>query len=226
MHRNGLELRVWRTAVLVLMGALALAAALPSRAADLSKLDLSGDWYVLIVYKDSRSEDKTLVHIKDMAWSVQQEPAKMTVAEYPYVVFDEGSEELRKAAMRGHKTWEPEGLVLDTLREHVDVSERAKRSKTLTGDMASGMKSGEGPKATGKTVDFSRNWDVTWAPAKVQIQIVDSMGGSSMLGEMEEASVYLITDQPSPGELTGTWSEGEKSGSLRMIRAKEHRVVK
>jgi hypothetical protein len=43
---------------------------------------------------------------------------------------------------------------------------------------------------------------------------------------MEEASVFVITDQPSPGELTGTWSEGEKSGSLRMIRAKEHRVVK
>jgi len=224
MHRIGLELRVWRTAVLV--GALAVAAALPSRAADLSKLDLSGDWYVLILYKDTRSEDKALVHLKDMAWSVQQEPAKMAVAEYPYVIFDEGSEEIRKAAMRKHTAWEPEGLVLDTLREHVDVSERAKRSKTLSGDTASGMKSGGGPKATGKTVDFSRNWDVTWAPAKVQIQIVDSLGGSSMLGELEEASVYLITDQPSPGELTGTWSEGEKSGSLRMIRAKEHRVVK
>lgn len=220
MHRIGLELRVW----LILWAALLCAA--PARAADLSKLDLSGDWYVLILYKDSRSEDKTLVHLKDMAWSIQQEPGKMTVAEYPYVVFDEGSEEIRRAAMRKHTGWQPEGMVLDTLREHVDVSDRAKRSKTLSGDVASGMKSAGGAKATGKSVDFSRNWDVSWAPAKVQIQIVDSLGGSSMLGEMEEASVFAITDQPSAGELTGTWSEGEKSGSLRMIRAKEHRVVK
>ena len=199
----------------------------PAAAADLSKLDLSGDWYVLILYKDARSEDKNLVHLKDMAWNVQQDAGKMTVTEFPYVVFDEGSEEIRKAAMRKHESWQPEGLVLDTLREHVDVSERAKRSKTLTGDVASGMKSESGGgKGGGKTVDFSRNWDVTWAPAKVQIQIVDSLGGSSMLGEMEEASVFSITGEPAPGELTGTWSEGEKSGSLRMIRAKEHRVVK
>lgn len=214
------HLRVWLAVLLV------CAAALPARAADLSKLDLTGDWYVHIIYKDARSEDKTLVHLKDMAWSIQQEPAKMVVAEYPYVVFDEGSEEIRKAAMRSHKAWAPEGMVLDTLREHLDVSERAKRSKTLTGDVASGMKSGGGAKATGKNVDFSRNWDVTWSPAKIQIQIVDSLGGSALLGEMEEASTFLITDQPAPGELTGTWSEGEKSGSLRMIRSKEHRVVK
>ena len=202
--------------------------AAPAAAADLAKLDLSGDWYVLILYKDARSEDKSLVHIKDMAWSVQQEPGKMTVTEFPYVVFDEGSEEIRKAAMRKHESWQPEGLVLDTLKEHVDVSERAKRSKTLTGDFASGMKSESGGgKGGGKTVDFSRNWDVTWAPAKVQIQIVDSLGGgNSMLGDMSEASVFQITEQPAAGELTGTWTEGEKSGSLRMIRAKEHRVVK
>ena len=199
----------------------------PAAAADLSKLDLSGDWYVLILYKDARSEDKTLVHLKDLAWNVQQDAGKMTVTEFPYVVFDEGSEEIRKAAMRKHESWQPEGLVLDTLKEHVDVSERAKRSKTLTGDLASGMKSdSSGGKGGGKTVDFSRNWDVTWAPAKVQIQIVDSLGGNSMLGDMSEASVFLITEQPAAGELTGTWTEGEKSGSLRMIRAKEHRVVK
>jgi hypothetical protein len=221
MHRIGLELRIWVSALLLCL------AAAPARAADLSKLDLSGDWYVLLLYKDSRSEDKALVHLKDMAWSIQQESGKMTVAEYPYVVFDEGSEEIRRAAMRMHTEWKPEGLVLDTLREHVDVSERAKRTKTLTGDFASGMKSAGGGGGTAKTVDFSRNWDVTWSPAKVQVQIVDSLGGgTSMLGEMEEASVFAITDQPSPGELTGTWSEGEKSGSLRMIRAKEHRVVK
>src|SRR5574338_1166635 len=147
--------------------------AFPAAAADLSKLDLSGDWYVLILYKASRSEDKSLVHLKDMAWSIQQTPDKMTVTEFPYVIFDEGSEEIRRAAMRKHTSWQPEGLVLDTLREHVDVAERAKRSKTLSGSFASGMKSeSAASKGGAKTLDFTRNWDITWAPAKIEIKIV------------------------------------------------------
>jgi hypothetical protein len=47
-----------------------------------------------------------------------------------------------------------------------------------------------------------------------------------MLGGMEEASVFEIKERPSAGELRGTWSEGEKAGSLRMIRSKERRVLK
>jgi hypothetical protein len=198
-----------------------------ARAEDLAKLDLTGEWYVLIHYKDASSEDKSLTNFKDFAWSIQQEPGKLSVEEFPYVLFDEGTEEVRRAAMRGHTPWQPEGVVLDHLREHVDVSSRAARKKELSGDFAAGMKSDAagGPK-TGN-MNFTRNWQVTWAPAQVRVQIVDSLGGGgAMLGDMEEASVYLITARPSPDELTGTWSEGDKSGSLRLIRAKERRVVK
>jgi hypothetical protein len=61
----------------------------------------------------------------------------------------------------------------------------------------------------------------------VTVRIVDSLsGGSAMLGGMEEASVYEIKERPSAGELRGTWSEADKSGSLRMIRSKERRVLK
>jgi hypothetical protein len=198
-----------------------------ARAADLSKLDLSGEWYVLIHYKDASSEDKSLTQFKDFAWSIAQTADKLSVDEYPYVLFDAGSEEVRRVAMRAHTPWQPEGLVLDELRNHVDVSTRAMRKKELTGDVAKGMKSAEA-KASGKgTMSFSRNWDVTWSPSKVRIHIVDSLsGGNALLGEMEEAAIFEITDQPSNDELVGTWSEGEKSGSLRLIRAKERRVVK
>ena len=130
--------------------------------------------------------------------------------------------------MRGHKPWQPEGLVLDTLLEHVDVSTRAMRSKLLEGSTAEGMKS-EAPDEAGggKTMSFVRSWDVSWAPAVVTIRIVDSLsGGSAMLGGMEEASVYEIKERPSAGELRGSWSEGDRAGSLRMIRAKERRVLK
>jgi len=210
----------------LLVTAVFLAAQL-ARAGDLSKLDLTGEWYVLVTYKDTRSENKDLIHFKDYGWSIQQEPSRLIVEEFPYVLFDEGTEGVRKAAMRGHTGWAPEGVILDNLREHVDVSSRAARKKQLSGDLASGMKSGADVGAKTGNMSFSRNWEVTWSPAKVRIQILDSLGGgNAMLGDMEEASVYEVTAQPSPGELTGTWAEGDKSGTLRLIRAKERRVVK
>jgi hypothetical protein len=215
-----------RVGLLLLVTSLFLGARLAG-AADLSKLDLTGEWYVLITYKDSRSEDKALVHFKDAGWSIKQEPARLVVEEFPYVVFDEGTEEVRKAAMRGHTGWQPEGVILGNLKEHLDVSSRAARKKQLSGDVAAGMKSGADSGAKTGNMNFTRNWEVTWAPAKVRIQIVDSLGGGgAMLGDMEEAAVYEVTAQPAPDELTGTWVEGEKSGTLRMIRSRERRVVK
>ena len=199
-----------------------------TRADDLSNLDLSGEWYVLLHYKDASSEDKSLTKFKDFAWSIRQSPEKLEIDEYPYVIFDEGSEAIRRAAMRGHKPWQPEGLVLDGVKEHVDVSTRAMRSKELTGTTAAGMKSAQptGAGAAG-TMSFVRNWDITWSPALVKISILDSLsGGNAALGDMEEASVFEIAERPSPDELRGSWSEGDKSGSLRMIRAKERRVLK
>jgi len=199
-----------------------------ARADDLSNLDLSGAWYMLIHYKDAKSEDKSLTKFKDFAWSIRQQADKLALDEYPYVLFDEGTEEIRRADMRGHKPWQPEGLVLDALLQHVDVSTRAMRSKELEGSTKSGMKSSApGESSGGGTMNFVRNWDMTWSPTLVRISIVDSLsGGSSILSGMEEASVFEITERPSEGELRGTWSEGDKSGSLRMIRAKELRVLK
>jgi len=217
MHRIGLALAA---PLLLLVASLA-------GAEDLSKLDLTGEWYVLVHYKDASTEDKSITHFKDYGWSIKQDPKSMNVEEFPYVVFDEGTEEIRKVAMRGTTAWKPEGAVLDALKEHMDVSSRAARKKSLTGDLASGMKSAAAGPAKSGTMDFSRDWQVAWAPAGVKITITDSLGGgNAALGEMEEASVYEIKEHPSPDELTGTWSEGDKSGTLRMIRAKERRVVK
>jgi hypothetical protein len=214
--------------LIVLTACALLAGPRISLAEDLSKLDLTGEWYVLLHYKDARSEDKSITKFKDFAWSIRQAPAKLEIAEYPYVLFDEGTEEIRRADMRGHKPWQPEGLVLDALLEHVDVSTRAMREKVLEGSTESGMKSEAPEESSGAgTMNFVRNWEVTWSPALVRVTIVDSLsGGSAMLGGMEEASVFEIKERPSAGELRGTWSEGDKSGSLRMIRAKERRVLK
>jgi hypothetical protein len=207
--------------------ALWLAGAPRAGAEDLSKLDLTGEWYVLVHYKDASSEDKSITNFKDLGWSIKQDAKGLEVEEFPYVMFDEGTEEVRRVAMRGHTPWQPEGVVLDVLKQHLDVSSRAARKKSLSGDVASGMKSGASGPAKSGTMNFTRDWQVTWAPAEVKIRITDSLGGgNAMLGEMEEASVYLIQARPAADELTGTWTEGDKSGTLRMIRAKERRVVK
>jgi hypothetical protein len=214
--------------LIVLTGCALLAAPRLALAEDLSNLDLNGEWYVLIHYKDASSEDKSITKFKDFAWSIRQQPASLELDEYPYVLFDEGSEEIRRADMRGHKPWQPEGLVLDALREHVDVSTRAMRSKKLDGSTKTGMKSlPPAGSSGGATMNFVRNWDMTWSPTLVRISIVDSLsGGSAILGGMEEASVFEIKERPSADELRGSWSEDDKSGSLRMIRAKERRVLK
>jgi hypothetical protein len=212
---------------LVLAAALWLAGAPRAGADDLSKLDLTGEWYVLVHYKDASSEDKSITNFKDFGWSMKQDAKSLDVEEFPYVLFDEGTEEVRRAAMRGHTPWQPEGTVLDVLKQHLDVSSRAARKKSLAGDTASGMKSGASGPAKSGTMNFTRDWQVSWAPAEVKIKVTDSLGGgNAMLGEMEEASIYTIQKQPAPDELTGTWTEGDKSGTLRMIRAKERRVVK
>jgi hypothetical protein len=219
MHSYGL---------ILLTACVSLAAARLAPAEDLSNLDLSGEWYVLIHYKDASSEDKSITKFKDFAWSIRQQPAKLELDEYPYVLFDEGTEEIRRADMRGHKPWQPEGLVLDALLQHVDVSTRAMRSKALEGSTKAGMKSLAPAGSSGSgTMNFVRNWDVTWSPTLVRVSVVDSLsGGSTLLGGMEEASVFEIKERPSADELRGSWSEGDKSGSLRMIRAKERRVLK
>jgi hypothetical protein len=198
------------------------------RADDLSELELSGDWYVLLHFKDAKSEDKSLVKFKDFAWSIQQDPERIVWTEYPYVIFDEGTEVTRRYKMRAHEPWEPEGLVLGLLQKHLDVSSRAERSKTLKGSCAAGFRS---PPAIGsgggaRTLTFTRDWSLAFAADKVSVRIVDSLGGSDLLGEMQEATLYEITQRVSDGELRGTYAEGTKSGRLRMIRSKERRVVK
>ena len=115
-----------------------LAARSLAQAEDLAKLDLTGEWYVLLHYKDANSEDKSITKFKDFAWSIRQSPAKLEIDEYPYVLFDEGTEEIRRADMRGHKPWQPEGLVLDALlrarrrldaRDALEDARRAARTR-------------------------------------------------------------------------------------------------
>ena len=52
---------------------------------DLAGVALSGDWYVLIHYKDDDSVDKSITKFRDLVWSIEQTSNTMTWEEYPYV---------------------------------------------------------------------------------------------------------------------------------------------
>jgi hypothetical protein len=76
------------------------------------------------------------------------------------------------------------------------------------------------------TMSFTRNWDVGFKPDKISIVIVDSLSGATGLGGIEESTTFEVTQRVSPGELRGTYEEGTKRGTFRMVRSAERRVVK
>jgi hypothetical protein len=213
-----------------LVGAVALLALLLGAgsvcAADLSSIDLSGDWYVLIHYKDDRSEDKTITKFKDFAWSVDQGPKKIIWSTYPYVLFNEDLEGVRREAMRRHLPWEPTAGLWDRIRSRIGVSSRAASKKTLRGSPADGFESLP-PMGAGaaNVMTFSVDWNVSFAPEKVRIQITDSLSGGAGLGGMEDSTVYEITEQVSDDEFHGSYAESTKHGTFRMVKSKKREVL-
>jgi hypothetical protein len=194
---------------------------------DLSNADLSGDWYVLIHYKDDRSEDKSIVKFKDFAWSIQQREKTITWEHYPYVVFDDETELVRRAAMTKHQNWEPDAALWEKIRASLEVSSRAADRKRLTGSTNEGFKS-LAPIATGglNTMSFTRNWDVSFKPQNVRIVITDALSGGAGLSGMEESILYEIREKVSDDEYRGFWDGNTKRGPFRMVRSAERKVVK
>ena len=196
--------------------------------ADLSKLDLSGDWYVLIHYKSDRSEDRSITKFKDLAWTIEQSPNTLTWEEYPYVMFDENTELIRRHAMVEHLPWEPEDSVLSGLRSQVDVSSRAMKRKRMKGSFEKGFRSLPPLMSGGlNMMTFTRTWTVVFAPEKVRVQVVDSLASDSeAIGEIEGATVFEITEKVDDDEYRGRYSADSRRGTFRMLRSSERRVVK
>ncbi len=193
---------------------------------DFRKLDLSGEWYVLIHYKDQRSEDESITKFKDFAWSIRQTPGLLVWESYPYVLFSDELELIRRHAMIEHLPWEPDESVWKQIRDTLDVSARAVTRKRLRGSVPEGFKS-KPPRAGGLgTLTFSRDWDASFSEAEIRIQVIDSLSGTQGLAGMEEATVFEIREQVAPDELRGRWQEGSRRGTLRMVRARQRRVVK
>jgi hypothetical protein len=198
----------------------------PASGKDLSEIDLSGAWYVLIHYKDDDSVDKSITKFKDHVWSIEQTENTMTCEEYPFVVFSTDTELYRRAAMEKHLPWEPDESGWASVRESVEVSSRAMKRKRLTGSVEEGYSSLP-PLETGgfNTMTFTQSWRVRFAEDSISIEIVDSLGGIGF-ESMEGATLYEINEQLAPGELRGRFNRDTLHGTFRMVRSKERKVVK
>jgi hypothetical protein len=212
--------------VLVTAAALSPAAEGEVSAPDLSGVDLSGDWYVLIHYKDDDSADKSITKFLDLAWSIEQTANTMTWEEFPYVMFSGDTDLYRRHAMKEHLPWEPDESGWKRIRESFGVSSRAMKRKRLTGSVGEGYESLP-PLTTGgfNTMTFTQSWRVRFAKERIRIEIVDSLGGVGF-EEMEGATVYEITERKAPDELRGRYDRDTRHGTFRMVRSKEREVVK
>ena len=217
-----------RTASALLVCLVLIASGAPrALAADLQKADLSGEWYVLLHFKDDRSEDPSVIKFKDFAWSVKQGEKKIVWTFFPYVMFTEELEAVRREAMMSHRSWEPSPGMWDRLRTRIDVSSRANQKKTLKGSNAEGFASLPPMAAAGANmITFSRDWKVTFAPDQVRVQITDSLSGGGGLDGMEDSIVYEINERIDDGEYRGIYREAHKQGTLRMVRSEKRAVVK
>jgi hypothetical protein len=194
--------------------------------ADLSKVDLSGNWYVLIHYKDDDSVDKSITKFKDLVWTIEQRSDSMSFEEYPYVIFSENQELLRRHSMIQHLPWEPDDSTWERIREEIGVSARAMKKKKLSGSGADGYSSSAGPKTGGfTTMTFETTWRVRFAPEKIRVEIVDVLGGAGLEG-MEGATVYEVRERRGADELRGRFDRDTLHGTFRMVRSKVRKVVK
>jgi len=201
---------------------LLIGAAVPAAAEDLSELELSGEWYVLVHWKDDRSEDKSLTKFVDFAWSIKHEEKKIAWENFPYVMFHEDLEVVRRDAMRNHKPWEPTPGLWKRIRKSIRVSPRAAANKTLRGSREKGYASLPAMGAAGANmISFTSDWKVSFAPEKITIQITDSLSGGSGLEGVADSTVYEITERVAEDELAGHYSEPHKQGSFRMVRSRE-----
>lgn len=194
---------------------------------DLTTLDLSGAWYVLVHYKDQRSEDKGIVKFNDFALSLEQTANTITLEQYPIVLFDEDTEIVRRQAMRNHTPWAPDDAQVAQLHQSVGVATKDVKRKRLKGSVAQGFES-LAPLTSGglHTMSFTQNWGISFGTQAIKIVVTDSLSGGGGLGGMEDARVYSIREKVSDDELRGTFSEPNKHGTLRMIRGAEIKIVK
>ena len=197
----------------------------PSASAeDLANVDLTGVWYILVHYKDDRSEDKSITKFRDTVWSIEQDEHKVKIVSYPYVFFSEADELVRRNNMMNHIAWVPDDRVWGEIREFVRVSDRGAKVKTLRGSRSESFQSNPDSGGVGvNTLTFSQNWKLSFAPEVIRMEITDSLSGSGGLAAIDETLVYQFIERVAADEFRGKYDDATRHGELWMVRSKQRR---
>lgn len=108
-------------------------------------IDLEGSWYVLVHYQDSSTAHPERTHWLDLIWTFTRKGTRLEWAEYPLVIFDDGSGRFETVAgnprSRSLGPWEPNPVQRAELRKGPRVNQRGAKVKALKGSASKGWRS-------------------------------------------------------------------------------------
>jgi hypothetical protein len=184
-------------------------------------VDLSGNWYVLVHYKDEVSGKPDAMRWEDRIWIFQKSGESLEWKEYPIVVFDDDEGRFERTKGRYSRVvaaWEPSPGQQANIQAGLHINTRGSKTKTLTGSDAAGWKSVPAPQAqAANVVTYSETWAVKDAASKPVFLRNESLG-SGVLEALEGGTIYK-TESVSDGELRGTFErDGNRKGTFRMVK--------
>lgn len=216
------RLRVSVLALLLVTGGVAPAAA----------VDLVGTWYVLIHYRDTRTEHPERERWEDRIWVFEREESRLRWTDYPIVVFEDQSGRFEQLgtnrASRVLHFWEPNAVQLEQIRTGLEINSRGSTSKALRGSDTEGWKSGDKSSyQSARFITFSEFWqirDVSERPAFIR----DAVLGSATVESMEGRTLWKTESvDPSGDVLHGLYDrDGSRIGTFRMTRCGAVSTVK
>lgn len=209
-----------------------LASAALADAETAAEVDLQGDWYVLIHYRDSAEGGADVQHWDDRIWRFERQGSRLRWTEYPLAIFEdkagrfESVDEHRMA--RSQRFWTPSDQQREEIREGLATRSEASRTKSLRGSDSRGYESTGGLRASSASaIGYSEQWridDPKGLPSFTQSASMSSARSDTLEG----VTSYRVTKVEEDGALlVGRFQRDEhRSGEFRMLRTGTARIEK
>lgn len=195
-------------------------------------VDLRGDWYVLIHYRDSNTANPDADRWEDKVWTFAEKGSRLEWTEYPIVFFSDGSGRFGRVGgnprARILHAWEPNASQQSEIDFGLQVNSRGSKTKSLRGSMDRGYASTRARGSRSATVvSYEESWAIDDPTGKPVFTRDDIMGtGLAVAVDSEDGTLsgrtrYATTEVSADGRtLSGTYTRDEsKQGVFRLVRA-------
>ncbi len=221
----------------VLATLLVLACGVSPAASAEEPVDLFGTWFVLIHYRDSSTANADSDRWEDKVWRIEKKGSRLQWAEYPIVVFNDGSGRFgrvgRNPRARLLHKWEPNDGQMEEIRAGLQVNSRGSKTKTLRGSPKRGYKSLNASRSTSAlTVGYQETWSIDDPTGLPVFTRDDALGTEASLASNSSDVVsgrtrYQTLQVLEGGNvLQGTYTRDEnKKGTFRLIRGGDARGI-